>query len=219
MKKSVLLLLSVLLFHPSFSQEQQSNSILSDMGVFVGPGISTVMGGESWSPMFGLIVGVDTKIYSFNENSAITLGLGVAFQGAAWEEDYSYNYGAFKYQEKSALASGTTLSGSVSLIYLFIPVLYQHVFNSGLYAEVGLQPGFLLSAKDKYDGESYDYKDAINTFDLGIPLGAGYRFNEKLSLGGRVTFGVLDINKEESDTSDRNFMFVAMLRYVFGSKN
>ena len=42
--------------------------------------------------------------------------------------------------------------------------------------EIGLQPGVLLSAKDNYDGESYDYSDYTKTFDLGIPLGLVYNF-------------------------------------------
>jgi hypothetical protein len=217
MKKLVFVFLSALLIHPCFSQVQKGDSILSDLGVFAGPGLSTVMGGESWKGMFGFVVGADTKVYKFNPNSAITAGIGFAFQGAAWEEDYSgYNFNTFSSMEKSGMSTTSSISGKVSLVYLFIPILYHHVFNNNLYAEAGLQPGFLLSAKDKYDGESYDYKDHVKTFDLGIPVGVGYQLNEKLSLGARATFGVLDINKEESDTSDRNFMLVAVVRYTFG---
>ena len=31
----------------------------------------------------------------------------------------------------------------------------------------------LLSARDKYNGESYDYKDWVTTFDLSVPPGVG----------------------------------------------
>ena len=218
MKRFVFLVLFALIVHPCFSQ-QNGNSILKDLGVFAGPGFSTILGSESWKGTFGFIVGVDTKIFQINEKSAITAGIGFSLQGAAWEEDYP-SYYSFNNLQKSGLStsSSETLSGKVSLVYLFFPILYQYQFDNGIYCEAGLQPGFLLSAKDKYNDESYDYKEYVKTFDLAIPVGAGYKLNEKLSLGGRVSFGVTNLDNSDGDSSDHNFMFVAILRYAFNSE-
>lgn len=205
MKKSVFIALFALILQPCFSQGK-GNSFLNDLGVFVGPGFSTIMGGESWKGSFGFIVGVDSKLIPLSDNSSVTAGLGVSMQGAAYEEsgaDMGPGYGDYQ------------LSGNVSLTYLFIPILYHHVFNGGVYAEAGLQPGFLLAAKDKYDSESYDYKDYVKKFDLGIPVGVGYQLNKKLSIGARATFGITNLDDSGSDTADHNFMLVAVLRYAF----
>jgi len=35
----------------------------------------------------------------------------------------------------------------------------RYQFPNGFYGEAGIQPGFLLSAKDNYDGDYASYKD------------------------------------------------------------
>jgi len=208
MKKLLLILLCVWLGIPCYSQKE-SKSNFSDLGVFVGPGYSSIMGGDSWKGAFGLIIGVDSKVKLLSEKSSIKVGIGVSLQGAAYDESGDMGSGYEGYSGK----------GNVNLSYLFIPLLYHYVFESGLYAETGLQPGVLLSAKDKYDGGSYDYKDAMKKFDLGIPVGVGYRLNKKLSLGARATFGLTNLDDTGSDTADHNFMLVAVLRYSFNSSD
>jgi len=109
-----------------------------------------------------------------------------------------------------------TFSGKVSLSYIYVPILYNYVSNNGIYFEGGVQPGILVSAKDKYDdGDSYDYKDYIKTFDLGIPVGAGYWVNDRLSVGARAVIGLTTIDTDESaDSSEnnRNFMLLGIVR-------
>lgn len=205
MKKSVFIALFALILQPCFSQGK-SNSFLKDVGVFVGPGFSTIMGGDSWKGSFGFIVGVDSKIIPLSENSSIKAGLGVSLQGAAYEEsgaDMGPGYGDYQ------------LSGKVSLTYLIVPILFHHDFNGGIFGEIGVQPGFILAAKDKYDSNSDDYKDYVKKFDLGIPLVIGYQLNEKLSLGAKATFGITNLDDTGSDTADHNLMVVALIRYSF----
>ena len=84
-------------------------------------------------------------------------------QGAGWEEDWG-----------EGLFEGTT-----RLWYFNLPLTTRYYFTNNVYGEIGLQPGFLLSAKDNYDGGSYDLKDYVKTFDLGIPLGVTYEFPNK----------------------------------------
>ena len=93
--------------------------------------------------------------------------------------------------------------------------------NAGFYGEIGIQPSFLISAKDKPDGgDSYDFKDYINTFGIGIPIGAGYKINDQLGVGARAVFGLTNINSDgtemySSDDTDRNFLLFGIVSYKF----
>jgi hypothetical protein len=98
-------------------------------------------------------------------------------------------------------------------------VVTRYDFGNGFFAEAGLQPGFLLSAKDKFENVSYDYKDYVKTFDLGIPLGVGYEFPNNFGVGFRVTPGLTSINKGDyASYKDRNFVFAIRGTYTIPKK-
>jgi hypothetical protein len=110
------------------------------------------------------------------------------------------------------------LKGKVSLNYLNIPVLFNYHTNSGFYGEAGLQPGFLLRARDKIDGgESFDTKEYVNCFDLALPLGAGYHINDQISVGARATIGLTNLSNWGTGDKDHNYMVMGVVRYNFGS--
>ncbi len=54
---------------------------------------------------------------------------------------------------------GFDFSGTVKLDYLNIPVMAKYYVAEGFSVEAGPQVGFLLSAKDEYDGGEEDIKD------------------------------------------------------------
>ena len=82
---------------------------------------------------------------------------------------------------------------------------------------MGIQPGLLLSAKDKYEGITDDYKEYVNNFDFGIPIGVGYEFKNNLGVGIRVVPGLMNINAE-SDAKDRNLVAALRVTYTFRKK-
>jgi len=190
MKKILLLIFLGILF--------QSCGMLG----YVGFGPSMIFGGQSWKDPLGVQVGVETKILEVNENSTLSSGLNLTYQGAGYEEDY----GEPGYGDMS-------LSGKVRLGYLNIPLIYTYQTNSKLYGEIGLQPGLLVLAKDKYNDESYDYMDYVNKFELGLPVGVGYHLNDDMSIGVRATYGITNLSNDNSDVADHNFLLVAMFRY------
>ena len=211
MRKLGVLLLVVGL---SLNGWSQNRGVFSDFGILVGPGLSHVFGGESWNPAFGFMLGAETNVYEMNETSALKVGIVFTMQGAAYKEVYSDIYGMAL---KSALALDIEYSGKVTLSYIGIPIMYNYRSDNGLYVEAGIQPAFLISAKDKYEGESIDYKDYINSLDIGIPVGAGYWINERISVGARAVFGLTNINDESSmdyssDESDRNFILMGTVK-------
>ena len=145
---------------------------------------------DSWTGAFGVQAGADALIpYNCDLGFSSYGGLSLSMQGARWEEDWG-----------EGLTKGIT-----RLWYLNVPLTTRYYLTDNLFAEAGLQPGFLLSAKDKYEDISYNYRDYIKTFDLGLPLGVGYEFPNNFGIGFRVTPGLTNINKGEyQDYKDRN---------------
>lgn len=209
MKRLLFIFLFLLILQPVFSQSN-NDSFLKEIGVLLGPGYSTVNGGESWTGAFGFQAGLESQIYKMDDNSSIYAGILFSLQGSSYEEtgDVFQNEG---------------YSGKVTLGYISIPILYNYRWDSGLYGEAGIQPGFLVSAKDKYNGgESYDYSDYINSFDFGIPVGAGFWINDMISVGARAVFGLSNINNSDAvdygeDPNDKNLLIIGVIRVNINS--
>jgi hypothetical protein len=132
-------------------------------------------------------------VAQINEFLNFRAELNGSLQGANYSEDYG-------------------LKGTVSLFYLNLPLVMRYQFRNGFFGEAGIQPGFCISAKDKYSGETHNFKEYINTFDFGIPLGIGYEFKNNFGLGLRVIEGVTNIY---SDGDAKNHNFVLALRGTY----
>jgi hypothetical protein len=104
--------------------------------------------------------------------------------------------------------------GKFALSYINIPVLFQYYFLPQFYAEAGPQMGFLLSAKSKREGVSYDVKDAFKTVDFGSAIGAGYKFPIGVGVYARYNFGFTDLIDGSADP--RNSVFQIGASYTFG---
>ena len=91
--------------------------------------------------------------------------------------------------------------------YLNVPVLANVYVVPGLAVKLGVQPGFMI---DKDDAED------VNTFDLSIPVGLSYEYNNFV-LDGRYNWGVTKINKNSVKGFDdtRNSVFQITLGYKF----
>ena len=183
----------------------------------MGVGLSGTKDGGSWEPKTGGLVGLETQVLSCNKNSSVYVALILLIQGAAYIEISElrsfYEEDAFK----SVALNDNEFSGKVSLTYIDLPIMYNYQSENGFYAEIGLQPGFLISAKDKYDGGSYNYKNNVKSFELGLPLGVGYRINEQLSVGARGCYGLSNANNVDNGDKDHNYTIFGVVRYNFGS--
>jgi hypothetical protein len=160
---------------------------------------------DSWKGAFGAMGGVAAHIpFNCNLPLAMWAEVNVSMQGAGWEDDWG-----------EGLTKGVT-----RLWYLNVPLTARYQFGQGFYGEVGIQPGFLLSARDNYEGESDDWKEYFKTFDLGIPLGVGYDFPNNFGINLRVIPGVINVNSSEYSDEYKNHNFVVALRgtYTFPKK-
>lgn len=122
----------------------------------------------------------------------------------------------------------TPYSNTFALDYLSIPVLAKVYPFEGANVYAGVQPSFLVSAKQKTtlgnEEKVVDLKKDNNEFalvkstDISIPLGIGYRANESFSFDARYNYGVsavFDANKDDQDFASKNRVFQVSVGYSF----
>ncbi len=120
---------------------------------------------------------------------------------------------------------GNRYSSARHLDYVAVPVMFQYNFIPNLYVEAGPEFGILVNAKNKLKNEtdnntineSGNYRDDLNSFNLGIGLGAGYYFTDNIGVTARYVAGVTDIAKDRPAGRDavRNNTFQVGLAYKF----
>lgn len=179
-------------------KKKKLNDLL--MEVFGGANFANLPGdGPKSDPLTGLVFGVRTGILNFSENVQLGIGAEYSMQGAKQKSsDYVVGGGSESSTRKTQLN------------YLNFPILarYQRS-DKGFFAEGGIQPGILLSAKNK-STTTTDIKDQLKTLDVGISLGVGYEVSKNLGIGFRITPGLSNIHKENDYSKNRNM--VASLR-------
>lgn len=158
---------------------------------------TSIHGDDSWQDPLGFQIGADCPVIHFNNALGIRAGAMISLQGAGWKE--------------------FDLEGRTNLWYAYLPVVVRYQHSSGFYGEAGVQPGFLISAQDKYEGTTESYMDHMNKFDLSIPAAIGYKFKNNLGVNLSVIPGIIDITKDE-DVKDVNFVMGIGLTYTFDFK-
>lgn len=186
--------------------------VLSSLGVKAQtePGTFTLMpkvglnmatlGLDEYKMKAGAVAGVEAE-YRATNLIGVSAGVLYSMQGTRWSEgDYSDKY---------------------LMDYINIPILANFYVWKGLSLSVGIQPGFLVSAKNKWDeGEDgdgdIDIKDGCESFDFSIPVGASYEWNDFV-LGVRYNIGVTDTFKDVDEDSDngKNGVLAITLGYKF----
>jgi hypothetical protein len=190
--KKLIITLNLILVIAFFSQP-----CAAQIDLVLGLTKSSITGSESWQDPIGFQVGAIIPVMSINEMISLRAEANLSLQGAKWKE--------------------STLSGRTNLLYLNVPVVVRYQTESGFFGEAGLQPGLLLSAKDKYEGTTESYMDHMNAIDLSIPLGVGYEFKNNFGIGFRVIPGISDITKDK-DYADRNLVFALRGTYAIRKK-
>ncbi|MEO5781843.1 MAG: porin family protein [Ginsengibacter sp.] len=156
--------------------------------IILGANLTTITGNTpDYTPTAGVKFGVHNHIFNFSEYVGLGLGAEYSMQGGKYKStDYipGGNYG--------------TSSTTSHLNYLNFPILVRYQKQRhGFFAEAGIQPGVLLSAKNK-GANTTDIKNNLKKFDVGIPVGVGYHFKNKFGAGLRITPGLLNVNKDDN---------------------
>ena len=151
----------------------------------VGINLSTITDEKDSKMKIGLVAGAEAE-YGLTEKLGISAGLLYSMQGCKFDGDND--------QEK--------------LDYINIPIMANYYVMPGLAVKAGIQPGFLVSAKD---GNSF--KNQCNTFAFSIPIGASYEY-QNFVVDARYSLGLSKINKEGSK-SHKNGVFMISIGYKF----
>jgi hypothetical protein len=113
-----------------------------------------------------------------------------------------------------------------SLHYVNIPLVLQYQNPSGIFLELGAQPGFLVSAKKKdispgvTNATEVDNKKDFDGFDIGGVGGIGYLTRIGLGFNVRYNFGLANIIEEGQQKNGvelKNRVLAIGLTYQFGA--
>lgn len=186
----------------------------------IGANLSTITGAkvndESANLKFGFVVGAEAE-YGLAPNFSVAAGVLYSQQGC--------DFGEYKVSipdQFGNIHEGGWSKNQSKVAYLNIPIVANYYLAPGIAIKAGIQPGFLLSAKQKLDGigetpsTDTDYKDACNTFDLSIPIGISYE-SDNFVIDGRYNLGLTKINKESisGEKDNRNSVIQVTIGYKF----
>jgi len=183
--------------NPNFQNKKKVTKMI-DLAVELGWDIASIIGeSESYSgAVNGIVIGVRSNLTRPDKKLVIDGGINYVGSGGKYEE-YHYEPGG----------GGSSGDSKLRLNYLNFPITakYRKHINNGFYGEAGIQPGFLLGAKDKSSEGTSDVKEGFNKFDVGLILGGGYQIGRKLGVGVRVVPGLININTGEyNEQKDKN---------------
>lgn len=140
--------------------------------------------------------------YMVTDNFSLGLGAILSNQGAKY--DYWDESGQNKY--------------TVDLDYVHVPILASYYLLPGLAVKAGVQPGFKMRAKAKFDDRTIDldelYKQGsvllgedikVSKFDLSIPVGVSYEY-KNIVLDARYNWGLIKVMNVGDAFYNRCFM-------------
>lgn len=179
MKKLMILAAMMLMSTGAFAQ-----------GMFVKPMVGATLStltGDVDGAKFRLGLGAGAEFgYMFSEQFGATAGVLVSMQGANYKDRDNSEFG-FQYQIKDQ---------SETLTYLNIPILANLYLLPGLAVKAGVQPGFLLSAKEKWTVNGHDESESgtegYKKFAFSIPVGLSYEISDFV-IDARYHFGLTNI--------------------------
>jgi len=149
-------------------------------------------------PMIGLSYGTLRGEYKTTsgtikyDNDDPRYGLAIGAEGEYYFDNgwFSLSAGVLYMQQGCEIKSVTT-----KLDFINIPVLANFYVAKGFALKTGLQPGFLVSAKEK----GVDHKDVCNTFNLSLPIGLSYEFKNGITLDLRGAASMTNLIKDSDN--------------------
>ena len=138
----------------------------------------------------GALIGVEAE-YQLADMFSLAAGLNFAMQGCQWE-DSELKISGVSYKLKN---------NKIQLNYLNLPIVANVYLFKGFAVKTGVQLGFLLSAKQK--------------FDVAIPIGVSYQVpTVPVYIDARYNLGLTKIFKD-TDESVKNQVFQLTVGYKF----
>ena len=160
----------------------------------------------------GFVAGVEGE-YQITPMISVAAGLLYSMQGTRWED----------LESQTAYYRAMSKDRMVNLSYLNIPIVANFYVAKGFALKAGVQAGFLLDSKGKetiYDNlenrevETSGDIEGIKKFDLSIPLGASYEFNNVV-IDARYNLGLTKVCPGEENKSAKNSVVQVTVGYKF----
>jgi hypothetical protein len=167
-------------------------------------------------PVLGLKAGVNVADWKVENVDNSSLDSRVGFHVGALAHLHLSDKIGFQpevlYSTQGAKNAGT--DDTYKIDYINVPLMLQYMFNNGFRIEAGPQFGFLISAKDDFNGTEVDSKDDYKKTDVGLGFGLNYLSHSGLGIGARYNLGVGNINNDGvNDINNR--VFQASIFYMF----
>jgi hypothetical protein len=157
---------------------------------------------------FATITGDDVD--SFSSRTAFHLGFVAEI---VITETFSFQP-ELLYSAQGSDYSDDFFEGTVEVDYLNLPLMAKFYVGEGFSLEAGPQVGFLLSAKDKYDGGEDDWSDITKGIDFGLNFGVGYKLEGGFNFGARYNLGLTDVNDDPDSLGDSAYKNSVIQAYV-----
>jgi hypothetical protein len=151
--------------------------------------------------------------YMVTDNFSLGLGAILSNQGAKYDFWDEYN-GQNKY--------------TVDLDYVHVPILASYYVLPGLAVKAGIQPGFKMRAKAKFDDRTIDLDELyklgsvlldedikVSKFDFSISVGASYEY-KNFVLDARYNWGLLKVMNVGDAFYNRCFMLSLGYKFQLG---
>ena len=200
MKKLILTLIVVLMAVAAMAQRREGTFTVQPK---VGLNVSTLTDADK--TIADACFGMEAE-YMITDMFSLSAGVMVSNQGGKYDE--------------------AGLSYTADLDYANIPIMANVYVLPGLALKAGVQPGFRMKAKMKTDDGSYDIDEfyalysavspgeepKVYKFDLAIPVGISYEYNNVV-LDARYNWGLLKV--ENLGPAYYNRVFEVTLGYKF----
>ncbi len=186
MKKVLLVFVVLAITASSFAQTK--------FGIKAGVNFANLSGDDvDMDSKTGLVLGAFAK-FELSENFAFQPELLYSAQGAKASEE------------------GIDITDKIN--YLNVPLMAKFYPTSGFSIQAGPQVGFLLSAKEKWEGDGTsiedDKKDYMKGIDFGLNFGLGYELPMGLGFDLRYNLGLTNIaDSDETDIKNRAIQLTA----------
>jgi hypothetical protein len=194
MKKIMMIAAMMLLSVGAFAQNEVGQFTLKPMA---GVNLATLTKTDDSKLRVGLAAGVEAE-YGITETFGVSGGVLYSMEGCKNKDNSDFK---------------------TNLDYINVPILANAYLFKGFAVKVGVQPGFLVRAKEKYSNGGItvdgDIKDACNKVQLSIPIGLSYEYADFV-LDARYNWGLTNTFKNDnSDKKSHNSVFMFTLGYKF----
>ena len=193
MKKLMMIAALMLMSMGAFAQNEVGQFTLKPMVGMTLANITNIDG----KIKVGLAAGVEAE-YGITETFGVSGGVLYSMEGSKNKDNSDFK---------------------TNLDYINVPILANAYLFKGFAVKVGVQPGFLVRAKEKYSNGGItvdgDIKDACNKVQLSIPIGLSYEYADFV-FDARYNWGLTNTFKNDnSDKKSHNSVFMFTLGYKF----